>query len=129
MTNTLITGRDRTLKVDIVQVPISAPFTWLREGWLDMRRHWGPSLGYGALILALGWTLLVLCGARPYFVAAALLLAEKIRIMTRAPEIASIISAAQSAEGAISRGAIQQAMPSRSRRATSSMAHSWSGCE
>jgi uncharacterized membrane protein len=72
MASTLITGRDRTLKVDIVQVPILAPFTWLREGWLDMRRHWGPSLGYGALILALGWTLLVLCGARPYFVAAAI---------------------------------------------------------
>ena len=37
-----------------------------------MRRHWGASLGYGALIVALGWTLLVFCGTHPYFIAAAI---------------------------------------------------------
>jgi uncharacterized membrane protein len=56
----------------MVHVPIDAPFTWLRNGWLDMRRHWGASLGYGALIVALGWTLLVFCGTHPYFIAAAI---------------------------------------------------------
>ena len=30
------------------------------------------SLGYGALIVALGWTLLVFCGTHPYFIAAAI---------------------------------------------------------
>lgn len=72
MASTPNTGRDRALNVDIVHVPIFAPFTWLREGWLDLRVHWAVSLGYGALILALGWTLLVFCGARPYFIAAAI---------------------------------------------------------
>jgi uncharacterized membrane protein len=37
-----------------------------------MRRHWGTSLGYGALIVGLGWTLLIFCGTHPYFVAAAI---------------------------------------------------------
>ena len=37
-----------------------------------MRRHWGASLGYGALIVAMGWTLLVYCGTHPYFIAAAI---------------------------------------------------------
>jgi uncharacterized membrane protein len=36
-----------------------------------MQRHWGASLSYGALIVALGWTLLIFCGAHPYFIAAA----------------------------------------------------------
>src|SRR3984893_6268600 len=72
MAGTLVTSRDRTLNVEIVQVRIYAPFMWLRDGWLDMRRHWGASLGYGALILALGWTLLIFCGTHPYFIAAAI---------------------------------------------------------
>jgi uncharacterized membrane protein len=37
-----------------------------------MQRHWGASLSYGALIVALGWTLLIFCGAHPYFFAAAI---------------------------------------------------------
>ncbi|MEA3106047.1 MAG: hypothetical protein QOI88_652 [Gammaproteobacteria bacterium] len=37
-----------------------------------MRRHWGASLGYGALFVALGWTLLIFCGTHPYFIAAAI---------------------------------------------------------
>jgi uncharacterized membrane protein len=39
---------------------------------MDLRRHWGASLGYGALIVAIGWTLLVFCATHPYFVAAAI---------------------------------------------------------
>ena len=72
MQSTLVSGQDRTLDLDALQVPIYAPFIWLRDGWLDMRRHWGASLGYGALIVALGWTLLVVCGTHPYFIAAAI---------------------------------------------------------
>ena len=37
-----------------------------------MQRHSGASLGYGALIVALGWTLLIFCGTHPYFIAAAI---------------------------------------------------------
>jgi len=72
MGSTLVSGQDRILDLDTVQVPIFAPFHWLRDGWLDMRRHWVASLGYGALILALGWTVLAFCGTHPYYVAAAI---------------------------------------------------------
>jgi uncharacterized membrane protein len=72
MGTTLISGRDQILHLDIIQVPVYRPFVWLRDGWLDMRRHWGISLGYGALIVGLGWTLLIFCGTHPYFVAAAI---------------------------------------------------------
>ena len=72
MHSTLVSGQDRILDLDVLQVPIYAPFIWLRDGWLDMRRHWEASLSYGALIVALGWTLLVVCGTHPYFIAAAI---------------------------------------------------------
>ena len=62
------------------------------------------------------------CGER-------LLLAENTRIMMRAAAIASMISEAQSAEGAMSRGAIQQEMPCASSLARSSNAQSRSGWE
>ncbi len=72
MNSTPVTGQDRTLNTECSQVPIYAPFLWLRSGWRDVRRNWGASLGYGALILAFGWTLLVFCGTHPYFIAAAI---------------------------------------------------------
>jgi uncharacterized membrane protein len=71
MGDTLVSGT-QALHAEIVRVPILRPFSWLARGWADMRRHWGTSLGYGALIVALGWTLLVFCGTHPYFVAAAI---------------------------------------------------------
>ncbi len=72
MGTTLVSGGDQILRLDVIRVPVFRPFEWLREGWLDMRKHWGTSLGYGALIVALGWTLLIFCGTHPYFVAAAI---------------------------------------------------------
>ena len=72
MGTTLVSGRDQILHLDVIRVPVYRPFVWLRDGWLDMRRHWGTSLGYGALIVGLGWTLLIFCGTHPYFVAAAI---------------------------------------------------------
>jgi uncharacterized membrane protein len=72
MGSTLVSGEDRILHIDVMHVPMFRPFTWVARGWLDMRRHWGASLGYGALIVALGWTLLIFCATHPYFVAAAI---------------------------------------------------------
>src|ERR1700676_4739737 len=72
MGTTLVSGEDQVLHLDVIRVPVYRPLVWLRDGWRDMRRHWGASLGYGALIVALGWTLLVFCGTHPYFVAAAI---------------------------------------------------------
>jgi uncharacterized membrane protein len=71
MGTTIVSGENRTLHVEILHVPFFRPLAWLGRGWLDMRKHWGASLGYGGLIVALGWTLLVFCGTHPYFVAAA----------------------------------------------------------
>jgi len=72
MGTTLVSGGQQILHVDVIRVPVYRPFVWLWRGWQDMRRHWGASLGYGALIVALGWTLLVFCGTHPYFIAAAI---------------------------------------------------------
>lgn len=70
MGTTLVSGQDQTLHVEVMRIPVFRPFMWLRAGWLDMRRP--ASLAYGALIVALGWTLLVFCGTHPYFIAAAI---------------------------------------------------------
>jgi uncharacterized membrane protein len=71
MTATLVSGGVRNLHVDVVRVSFGRPLTWLARGWQDTRRNWGASLGYGALIVALGWTVLMFCGTHPYYVAAA----------------------------------------------------------
>ena len=72
MGTTLILGDDRAFHIDVQRVSLARPFVWLGRGFLDLRRHWGASLGYGALIVAIGWTLLVFCATHPYFVAAAI---------------------------------------------------------
>lgn len=71
MTATLASGDVRNLRVSISRVSIGRPFTWLSRGWMDMRKNWAASLGYGALIVAIGWTVLIFLGTHPYFVAAA----------------------------------------------------------
>jgi uncharacterized membrane protein len=63
---------NRSIHVEVRQVPVFRPLAWLHLGWLDMRKNWGASLGHGALIMAFGWTLLVICGTHPYFIAAAI---------------------------------------------------------
>src|ERR1700730_13156969 len=70
MVTTLVSGQDQTLHLEVMRIPVYQPFIWLRDGWLDMRKP--TSLSYGALIVALGWTLLVFCGTHPYFIAAAI---------------------------------------------------------
>lgn len=72
MGTTLVSGHDRVLHLEILHVPLFRPLLWVGRGWRDMRRHWAASLGYGALMVALGWTLLVFCATHPYFVAAAI---------------------------------------------------------
>jgi uncharacterized membrane protein len=72
MGTTLVSPQVRILHVEILHVSVLKPFIWLGRGFRDMRRHWGASLGYGALTVALGWTLLVFVATHPYFVAAAI---------------------------------------------------------
>jgi uncharacterized membrane protein len=71
MTAMPATGEVRNLHVSVSRVSVGRPFTWLSQGWMDMRRNWGASLGYGGLIVGLGWTVLIFCGTHPYYVAAA----------------------------------------------------------
>jgi uncharacterized membrane protein len=68
----LVSDEVRNLHVEVQHVPAYQPFLWLFRGARDLGRHWGASLGYGALIVALGWTLLIFCGTHPYFIAAAI---------------------------------------------------------
>jgi len=68
----LVSADNRNLQLEINHVPMLRPLHWLRLRWLDLRRHWGASLGYGALIAALGWTILVFCATHPYLIAAAI---------------------------------------------------------
>ena len=70
MGTTLVSGEDQNLHVEVMRIPVFRPLTWLRDGWRDMRT--AASLGYGALIVAMGWTLLVFCGTHPYLIAAAI---------------------------------------------------------
>jgi uncharacterized membrane protein len=72
MNATLVSDQVRNPHRDVARISIGRPVTWLCRGWLDMRRNWGASLGYGALTVAFGWTLLVFCGTHPYYVAAAI---------------------------------------------------------
>jgi uncharacterized membrane protein len=70
MATTVVSGHSQPLNLEILRVPFYQPFVWLYRGWHDMRS--AVSLGYGALIVALGWTLLVFCGIHPYLVAGAI---------------------------------------------------------
>jgi uncharacterized membrane protein len=72
MNATLVSAEARNLRLGTARVSIGRPLTWLHLGWLDMRRNWGASLGYGALTVAFGWTLLIFLGTHPYYVAAAI---------------------------------------------------------
>ena len=72
MGTTLVVGDDHPFHVDAQHVSVLRPFVWIARGARDLTRHWGASLGYGALIVAIGWTLLVFCATHPYFVAAAI---------------------------------------------------------
>jgi len=71
MTTMSVSSEMRMMRISISRVPMGRPLTWLAQGWGDMRRNWGASLGYGALVVAIGWTILIFCGTHPYFVAAA----------------------------------------------------------
>jgi uncharacterized membrane protein len=70
MGTTLVSGEDQILHVEVMRIPVYRPLEWLRDAWLDMRTV--VSLSYGALIVAVGWTLLVFCGTHPYLIAAAI---------------------------------------------------------
>ncbi len=71
MSTSIASSGRPALSLHVAHVSPLAPFRWLARGAHDLRRSWGPSLGYGALTVAVGWTLLVFGATHPYFVAAA----------------------------------------------------------
>ena len=70
MNTSVASGERPHLEFHIVRVSVLRPLRWLRLGWRDMRT--AISLSYGVLVMAMGWTLLVVLGSRPQFVAAAI---------------------------------------------------------
>jgi len=44
----------------IREVDFLRPFAWLRDGWLDLIAHPGPSLLYGLLVTVTGWAIVTL---------------------------------------------------------------------
>ena len=72
MITALASHKVRVSQFEVRRVAVFRPLIWLQRGWLDMRRRWSVSLGYGALIVAIGWTLLIFCATHPYYVAAAI---------------------------------------------------------
>ncbi len=72
MITALASDKVRVPTFEVRRVAVFRPVVWLQRGWRDMRRHWSASLGYGGLIVALGWTLLVFAATHPYYVAAAI---------------------------------------------------------
>jgi uncharacterized membrane protein len=72
MGSSVASNEHEVLRLSVLRIPVFRPLRWLRLGWNDLRKSWGGSLGYGALILAFGWTLLIFCATHPYLVAAAI---------------------------------------------------------
>jgi len=71
--NALIGGAAHTpLRAQVRPVPPLRPLVWLKRGLADFSRCWRQDVAHAALIVALGWVLLFLLGAHPYFLAAAL---------------------------------------------------------
>ncbi len=71
-TTTVASAPSPALHLDIRHAGMFRPFVWLWRGGRDLRDCLPASLGYGALTVAFGWTLLIFCATHPYFVAAAI---------------------------------------------------------
>jgi uncharacterized membrane protein len=71
MATSITLGSHGWQQVTVRHVPVLRPFTWLRDGWDDMRRVGAPSIGHGALIAMLGAVLLAFGSSHPYLIAAA----------------------------------------------------------
>lgn len=63
---------DPPVRARIRSVSVLRPFVWLGRGARDVKRCWRQDAAHAGLMVALGWVLLFLLGAHPYFLAAAL---------------------------------------------------------
>lgn len=71
--NALIEGAaPAPLQAQVRRVSPLRPFVWLNRGLADFNRCWRQDVAHSALMVVLGWVLLFLLGAHPYFLAAAL---------------------------------------------------------
>ncbi len=62
----------RPPRVHLRRVSILRPLVWVGRGAADLVRCWRQDLAHAVLMVVLGWVLLFLLGAHPYFLAAAL---------------------------------------------------------
>ena len=60
------------LRAQVLSVSPLRPFVWIVRGLADLRRCWRQDAAHASLMVVLGWVLLFLLGAHPYFLAAAL---------------------------------------------------------
>lgn len=60
------------LRLQLRSVPFLRPLRWVGRGALDLAACWPASVAHAALMVVLGWVLLTVLGAHPYFVAAAI---------------------------------------------------------
>ena len=60
------------LRAEVQAVPPLQPFVWVSRAIEDFRRCWRQDVAHASLMVVLGWVLLFLLGAHPYFLAAAL---------------------------------------------------------
>ena len=71
--NALVQGTAHPpMRARVRSVSVLRPFVWLGRGVQDLRRCWRQDAAHAGLMFALGWVLLFLLGAHPYFLAAAL---------------------------------------------------------
>src|SRR5271166_5318872 len=71
--NALVQGAvDPPLRAKIRSVSALRPFHWIGRAVLDLLKSWRQDAAHAGLMVMLGWVLLFLLGAHPYFLAAAL---------------------------------------------------------
>lgn len=55
----------------LAHIGASRPLHWIQLGWQDFTAHPGPSLAHAAILVAMGWLLLLLCSGQLDLLAAA----------------------------------------------------------
>jgi uncharacterized membrane protein len=65
----MATTHHRVANYSVHSIPLTRPFIWLREGWVDLSHHRSSSLAYGLLVSVLG-SLILAYDRHPFYIAA-----------------------------------------------------------
>ncbi len=61
--------KNRIVNYPVHSIPLTRPFIWLSEGWIDLSHHRSSSLAYGLLVSVLG-SLILAYDRHPFYIAA-----------------------------------------------------------